>query len=214
MDVGKSFSYPFQDEKWLTKLFIGAVVSVVPILNFAWAGYMVDLVKNVMGNVALPLPEWSDFGDKFVKGLILWVAGLIYAIPFLCLGSAVFIPLIGATSDAQNVQEAMAAAFTGIGIVVACLMLLYGLALTFYFPAMFINFARKGTFGACFQICAVCLQSVPAQRGGQSALSAGYVQHHGPSRQAQAGDTPQHRFLDDRKGWRRIGHSSEFGVLP
>jgi NhaP-type Na+/H+ and K+/H+ antiporter len=29
---------------------------------------------------------------------------------------------------------------------------LYGIALSFYLPAVYINFARKGTFGSCFEI--------------------------------------------------------------
>jgi len=60
MDIGKSFSYPFEDNKWLSKLIIGALVSIVPILNFAWAGYLIDLLKNVINKAAEPLPEWTD----------------------------------------------------------------------------------------------------------------------------------------------------------
>jgi hypothetical protein len=59
MDIGKAFSFPFEDDDWLTKLFLGAVVSIVPILNFAWGGYTVDILRNVIDGVPRPLPAWK-----------------------------------------------------------------------------------------------------------------------------------------------------------
>ncbi len=153
MDIGKAFSYPFEDEEWLTKLFLAAVVSAVPILNFAWGGYTVDNLRNVMDEVARPLPDWSDFGEKFVKGFLIWAAGFIYALPALLIAC---LPLgflvIPASTETSNISDALVAAFTGVGIVLTCLLALYLLALTFYYPAVYINFARKGTFASCFEI--------------------------------------------------------------
>ena len=57
----------------------------MPILNFAWSGYMVGIIRNVMNNVAEPLPTWDDLGKKFMDGLILFAAGFIYALPMLIL---------------------------------------------------------------------------------------------------------------------------------
>lgn len=154
MDIGKSFSYPFQDNKWLSKLIIGALISLVPILNFAWAGYLVDLIKNVMNKSAEPLPEWTEFGDKFMKGLYLTVAGLIYALPVICL-STIFITTASLTLGSiteGDTMNTLGSAFSGIGIVLACLAVLYGLALSFFYPAMIIHFARNENFGALFQI--------------------------------------------------------------
>lgn len=153
MDIGKSFSYPFEDDSWLTKLLIGALVSAIPILNFAWLGYIADLIKNVMDSASRPLPEWSDFGDKFVKGLLLWLAGVVYSLPalvFACIPLG-FLFLTG-LSENSDLQDTLAAAFTGIGLILSCIILIYALALSFYYPAVFINFARKGgTFGSCFE---------------------------------------------------------------
>jgi hypothetical protein len=156
MDVGKSFSYQFEDEKWLSKLFIAALVSAVPILNFAFVGYMVDVLRNVEQRALRPLPEWTEFGEKFVKGFWLFLAGLIYSIPALVLGcipmSAFFLP---ALSESSNVQEGLLAAASGVGLVFGCLLVIYGLLLTFYFPAVYINFSRKGTLASCFEFSAI-----------------------------------------------------------
>ena len=158
MDIGKSFSYPFEDNKWLSKLIIGALVSIVPILNFAWAGYLIDLLKNVINKAAEPLPEWTDFGGKFMKGLLIWVAGLIYALPVICL-STIFFTTAGISmgsiaegNTADTVMNSFGAIFSGVGIFLTCLIVLYGLLLSFFYPAMLIHFSRSETFGSLFQI--------------------------------------------------------------
>jgi hypothetical protein len=157
MDIGKSFSYPFEDNKWLSKLIIGALVSIVPILNFAWAGYLIDLLKNVINKAAEPLPEWTDFGGKFMKGLLIWVAGLIYALPVICL-STIFITTASITLSSLtegDTVNTLGSAFSGVGILLACLAVLYGLLLSFFYPAMLIHFSRKETFGSLFEIGAI-----------------------------------------------------------
>lgn len=153
MDIGKAFSYPFEDDEWLTKLLLGALVSAIPILNFAWTGYSIDIMRNVIDGISLPLPDWSDFGDKFVKGFFIWAAGFIYTLPALliaCLPLGLLI--IPATSETSSTTEALASVFTGIGILFLCLLTIYLLAFSFFFPAAYINFARKGTFGSCFEV--------------------------------------------------------------
>jgi len=153
MNIGKSFSYPFEDDDWISKLFLGTIVSLIPILNFAWTGYTVDIVRNVIDGVTLPMPEWSDFGDKFVKGFFIWAAGFIYALPALIIGCLpIGLLVIPASIEGSNTSETFFSIFAGVGIVFACLIVLYSLALSFYFPAVFINFAKKGTFGSCFEI--------------------------------------------------------------
>jgi len=153
MDIGKAFSYPFEDENWLSKLFLGAIVSAVPILNFAWTGYTVDIVRNVSDGVSLPLPDWSDFGDKFVKGFLVWAAGFIYSLPaFIIACLPLGLLAIPALGENLNLSDTFFSVFTGIGIFLICLIVLYLLVLSFYFPAVYINFARKGTFGSCFEI--------------------------------------------------------------
>jgi hypothetical protein len=153
MDIGKSFTYPFEDDDWISKLFLGAIVSAVPILNFAWTGYTVDLVRNVIDDVSTPLPDWSEFGDKFVKGFLIWVAGFIYSLPVLIIACfPLSLLIIPAYAENQTLSETFLSIFVGIGIFLICLLILYMLVLSFYFPAVYINFAWKGSFGSCFEI--------------------------------------------------------------
>lgn len=153
MDIGKSFSFPFEDEKWLSKLVIGAIVSAIPIVNIIFAGYIVDTIRNVMAGLARPLPEWVDWGDKFMKGLILFLASLVYSIPVICVSVLAFFPIMAVSNaqNNQNMQEALGWFTSGVGILALCFLTLYGLALSFFLPAVLVNFARKGTFASCFE---------------------------------------------------------------
>ena len=57
-----------------------------------------------------------------------------------------------ALAENSNLSDTFILVFTGIGIFLICLIVLYLLVFSFYFPAVYINFARKGTFGSCFEI--------------------------------------------------------------
>jgi hypothetical protein len=151
MDVGKSIGYVFEDKKWTNKLLIGMLVSIVPIVNFALFGWIIDIMKNVSQRQAEPLPDWDNFGDKFVKGAILFVASLIYSLPMLLLTCPVlFIPFTRGDFSREG-QQALAAMIAGTGLLLVCAISVYALLLSFLMPAIFLNFARKGTFAACFE---------------------------------------------------------------
>ena len=153
MDIQKSITFVPEDERWFSKLLIGALVSYVPILNLAWLGYITDLMRNVSQGNIKPLPEWEDFGEKFTKGLIVAAAGAIYSLPVLLLGFVPFLALVvSEVSSGSDFEEALTTSATGVGLVFLCCIALYMLILSFFFPAVHVNFSRLGTFKACFQI--------------------------------------------------------------
>lgn len=152
MDVGKSLRFVFDDKDWISKLLVGLLVSIVPILNFAFLGYTVRLLRNVREGILYPLPDWSDIGDYFVKGLILVVVIIIYMIPIiilsLILGGAGAVTDMTASGDLADIAGGLIA---GAGVLLTCLVTIYVLVFTFYFYAMVIHFSRFGTFGSCFE---------------------------------------------------------------
>src|SRR5215208_4849638 len=108
MNAERSFSYPFEDKDWLSKLGLGAVISMLPILSFAWYGYVVDIIRNVMHQNAEPLLTWDDLRKNFNEGLILFAAGLIYTSPILiavCLPLTIILSssLFAENSNTQNI---------------------------------------------------------------------------------------------------------------
>ena len=90
MDIGRSFTYMFEDQDWIKKILIGGVVSLVPVVNFAALGYFIEALKNTVEGRELPLPEWDDFGGKFMKGLMAGIASFLYMLPIMIVVGIVF----------------------------------------------------------------------------------------------------------------------------
>lgn len=156
MDAGKSFSFPFEDNQWLSKLGIGAVITFVPILNFAWTGYMVELIRNVIAGAPQPLPNWDDLGRKLTDGLVLFAAGLIYSLPVLvvaCLPlSLMVIPAgLSGNQDLQGIANAVTGVSSVLFMGLMCLFVVYALVLSVIYPAILVLYAREGTFASCFK---------------------------------------------------------------
>ena len=156
MNINKAFSFPFEDKQWISKLGIGAVISMVPILNFAWSGYLVGILRNVVRNEAEPLPNWDNFEKKFMDGLILFAAGLVYSLPILlvvCLPMGIMgiSGALSGNSDLQDVGEVIAGVGGLLGLCLGGLFLIYGLFLSIVYPAILVLFAREGTFASCFK---------------------------------------------------------------
>jgi hypothetical protein len=156
MNINKAFSYPFEDKQWISKLGIGAVIGMVPILNFAWNGYLVGILQNVIGNTEEPLPNWDNFEKKFMDGLILFAAGLVYSLPILlvaCLPMGIMgiSGAIAGNGDFQDAGEVLAGVGGLLGLCLGGLFFVYAILLSIVYPAILVLFAREGTFASCFK---------------------------------------------------------------
>ena len=154
MDVGKAFSYPFQDERWVGKIVIGAVLAfftflLIPIpLLIGWA---VGVTRNVMDGLEDPMPAWEDWGKLFTDGLKVLVAQMVYTLPFwilMCLSTGF---AAAASSDKLGLQ---ALGIAGIALLI-CVLLIFSIALFFLSPAIIIQYVRTDDFGACFHFSEV-----------------------------------------------------------
>ncbi len=141
MDIGKAFTYVFEDPNWIMKILIGGIVLLIPVVNFAVYGYMLTTLKNVADGQPNPLPEWSDFGAHFMKGLYAVVGVLVYFLPAIVIYCCVFaltfgISAVAGSSSGNNSGGAIAGV---LGIVTLCLQCLVGIyalfaGLTLYAP--------------------------------------------------------------------------------
>ncbi len=96
MDIGRAFSYLFDDREWFNKVAITAILTVASILFtplliglLGWAallGYTVELVRNVRLGARHPLPRWGDFNRFISVGANVLVAVIVYSLPNLVLG--------------------------------------------------------------------------------------------------------------------------------
>ena len=148
MDIGKSFTYVFEDPNWIKKVLIGGIVSIIPIVNFAAIGYMVTTLKNVTDGQPQPLPEWGNFGEHLMKGLYVFVGALIYIAPILLLYCCMMVlPIVlgGAGSAAgRDAGSALAGVGSLLSMCLGCLMFLFILAVAVMFPAALTRYAVSG----------------------------------------------------------------------
>lgn len=146
MDYGKSFTYIFEDEKWVSKFLVGVLITLVPIVNFATYGYMIQLLKNVRDGEEYPMPEWDEFGKFFVDGLKFLAGFLVYMIPvfllsFIIMVFAIAMDATGSSGDAFGVAM----------MLVSCLTMLFVFLPMLLYPALYIQYAKDDQISDMFK---------------------------------------------------------------
>jgi ABC-type multidrug transport system fused ATPase/permease subunit len=157
MDLGKSFTYMFDDDRWGIKLIIlaliilvgllGAVIIIGPLIMAAFVlGYMVEIIRRVRVGDPTPLPDWDDIGKKFMDGLVLMIAVFIWALPLIVLS----IPtgIASSAGDGEGASVVLALCF-------GCLTLIYSAFLTVATPAIYVSYAEEGTFSSALNFSRV-----------------------------------------------------------
>jgi len=148
-DFLKPLTFVFEDPQWIQKLLMGALfslASVVLVGIFFVNGYLARLVRNVVEGVERPLPEWTDLGDMFAEGAMLFVAALLYMIPFFFLFFLMF-PF----SVLTNIDNPATQILGGGGLVILSIILVpVGLAVGVWVPAALLHAAVKRDFKAAF----------------------------------------------------------------
>lgn len=148
-DFLKPLAFVFEDPNWVQKILLGALFSlgsVVLIGIFFVYGYMARLVRNVVAGVEHPLPDWDELGEMFGEGAMLFVASLLYMIPFL-FGFFLAIPF----SMIASIDNPGAQVLGGGMMVVMMLVLVpMGFALAVWLPAAMLHAAVKRDFRAAF----------------------------------------------------------------
>ena len=153
MDINKAFRFVFDDKQWISKLLIGVLMTVTGFLivpALILQGYLVKIVRQVMDGQDNELPEWSDYGNLLRDGFYLTVGQLIWFLPLILLLLIVGVTTGGFSSMVQG-SDASALIATGGGLLMLCLGLLLVVAALFLTPALLIQYAIKGEFGALFR---------------------------------------------------------------
>lgn len=129
MDAATSFTYMLKQDGGIRKLLIGGVLMFIPILGWALvAGYALATMRAV-SNGEDTLPEWTDWGDLFIKGLLMWVVSVAFNVPGLILGR--------------------------LGAVGSLLAALWSIVVLVVLPAALLRFATRDNFAAAFEFSAI-----------------------------------------------------------
>jgi hypothetical protein len=158
MDFGRAITYITEDERWLTKIGIGGLLmlaTIFLIFPIIWLiGYQIAIMRNVIAGKERPLPEWEDWGQLFMDGLMVTIALIVYTLPLtilLCIGIAsVFLPIMGAAGS-EELIAVMGTMTAAVWIVVGCLSVLLILGLMFVSPAVYVQYAITSDLKACFR---------------------------------------------------------------
>jgi hypothetical protein len=159
MDIGKSFTFVFDDNDWIPKILVAGAILLVGIL-FSWvlliplilaialmAGYSLEITRRVIKGDPTPLPAWDNWGELIVDGLKVIVIGIVYALPFILISACLGIP-VGFLGEGSDVAQAFSALFS---VALGTLNLLWGIIWSLLFPAAIGFFADEGELGAAFR---------------------------------------------------------------
>ncbi|CAB3287319.1 conserved membrane protein of unknown function [Methanocaldococcus lauensis] len=129
MDIMEGLKFPMNDKDWIKKVLIGGLLNIIPIVNFISTGYSLETMKLIINNTE-KLPEWDNFGSKFVKGLVSIIISMIYLIiPFIIMLVLLYLNKIA-------------------GLIIGFILtMIFG----FIIPMAIANFVAKDSFGAAFE---------------------------------------------------------------
>jgi len=160
IDIGRSFTFMFEDSDWVVKLILGALIflvgvtlSIVLIGFLAFlvlSGYMVAIVRNVSRGEELPLPAWSDFGALFMDGLRVGGALFVWGLPAL-VGYLPLVVLMAMAGGQGQMGTAMETIITLLVFVCVCVLFLYSIFLALVSPIIVLRIAEEQRFAAAFQ---------------------------------------------------------------
>jgi hypothetical protein len=154
MDFGRAFSYVTQDAKWLQKVGIAALVSLIPLVGqITVLGWGIEIARRVINNDPEPLPDWNDFGGLLGKGFSAFVVTFAYLLPVILISSCsqLLVPLMGSGGNNDNSQMLVATALMIVSVCVGCFTLIYGIGVGFLLPAALGNVAATGQMSAGFR---------------------------------------------------------------
>lgn len=162
LDLGRAFKAPFDDPEWVNRSLMGTLWLLLGVTSPVVYGAHLDYIRRVSRGDER-LPDFEDFGGKWVQGLLVAVAGFLYFLPVLVLGGIFVLPAAFAAM-AEGEAEAVGALFTGGICVFSVLSIAYAVAVSVLFSAAMTHYAMNPQFGSFFQF-GVIMQKVRGRTG-------------------------------------------------
>ncbi len=102
------------------------------------------LTRNVINGNPQPLPEWDNWGERWIEGVKMFVVGLVYSLPVIILRVVLTVP--GAIL-ANSSNNGVAATGGVLNLAGGCLSFILQLAVAVVLPAALARFAVSGSIG-------------------------------------------------------------------
>lgn len=148
--IEDGLSYPVRGD-WIGRVIIGGVLGFLSVLvlpAIVLQGYFVDVLRASANGNDTP-PEFSDWGQLLVDGVVGIVIALVYAlIPMIVIGGIATV-FIGGGSAVGGDGGGL---FAGIGIVSILLLIPLVFIIYYSIPAALTAYATQGSIGAAFSV--------------------------------------------------------------
>jgi hypothetical protein len=153
------FTFPFQDEKWLSKFLIFVILILTSFLiipGFILGGYFYEIMRRIIVDQQGPsLPDWENAGGYLQNGFKLFLVGFVYTLPglvFMLLAflSFSFLPLTMTETFPENEIFFFISFLGGMGLML--FGALVGLVMQFFSLVGIGHMIAHGETGAAFRI--------------------------------------------------------------
>lgn len=81
MDLEQAFTFIWKDKDWPKKLGIAALLAVSLVGMVGVFGWLGELARRVASGEENPLPDWTNIGEYFIKGLKFIGIAAIWSLP-------------------------------------------------------------------------------------------------------------------------------------
>ncbi|MFH1510075.1 MAG: DUF4013 domain-containing protein [Candidatus Woesearchaeota archaeon] len=156
MDILGAIKRPFSSPR---KFLVGVMLLLVPFVNiltsfFAY-GYMFYSTKAVFKKQKR-LPEWNNWEELFVKGILISLITLIYILPAAVLITSFGLAAVWAvvTEDLYNITA------IGAGMLVA---IAFTILTLFALPGAIVNYVKENKYSKAFDIATILRKAFTAK---------------------------------------------------
>lgn len=155
MDIGKAFTFPFDDDQWIASILIAGLLVLIPIVGqILLIGYTLETARNLAMGSPKPLPKWDNFGEKFSLGFGGFVISLGYALPVAIISGLLFC-VAGGLGGATGSEDAAAAVIGGAFLCLMPIILVLAVLVAPVIIAAQIRYLQTGSIGEAFNFSAV-----------------------------------------------------------
>jgi len=144
MDFGLPFTFEFNDQEWIKKIAIAALISLIPIIGQIYLlGWGLEITRKVINGENSPLIPETNFGGFLGSGFKAIIIALVYSIPIILF--TIPITIASSTLPSADLDEnTIAVIISAVSLCCGSLIFIYSLVLGLMLPAAFGNFAAKG----------------------------------------------------------------------
>lgn len=154
IDIGRAIRAPFDDTDWVRKTALGYLWILLVVTSPAVYGAQLEYIRSTARGDER-LPEWTDFGNKWVQGFLVSIAGFVYFLPIFILAGVFLAPAIVTAATQGGDSDAFAAAMMGGMCIFWAVAVVYSIAVSILFAAATTHYATQQRFGAFFEFGAI-----------------------------------------------------------